>query len=66
MIVAALQCGVSYYRTRVEVITTSVAPGAARLVVVPVHGGAIVPVDTLLSILRQAELSVDELNQLLR
>jgi predicted RNA binding protein YcfA (HicA-like mRNA interferase family) len=40
-------------------------PGAARLVVVPVHGNKIVPIGTLLSILRQAELSADELAALL-
>ncbi|MBV9440578.1 MAG: type II toxin-antitoxin system HicA family toxin [Candidatus Eremiobacteraeota bacterium] len=32
-------------------------PGAQRLVVFPVHGNQTVPVGTLLSILRQAELS---------
>ncbi|MBV8196797.1 MAG: type II toxin-antitoxin system HicA family toxin [Candidatus Eremiobacteraeota bacterium] len=40
-------------------------PGAKRLVVVPVHGNQIVPVGTLLSILRQTELSVEELSALL-
>ncbi len=40
-------------------------PDAPRLVVVPVHGSQIVPMGTLLSILRQAEISVDELNDLL-
>jgi predicted RNA binding protein YcfA (HicA-like mRNA interferase family) len=34
-------------------------------VVVPVHGNKIVPIGTLLSILRQAELSADELAALL-
>jgi len=41
-------------------------PGIARLVVVPVHGSQIVPIGTLLSILRQAEMSVEELNDLLQ
>jgi predicted RNA binding protein YcfA (HicA-like mRNA interferase family) len=40
-------------------------PGIARLVVVPMHGNQIVPVGTLLSILRQAGLSVEDLNELL-
>jgi predicted RNA binding protein YcfA (HicA-like mRNA interferase family) len=36
-------------------------PGAHRIVVVPVHGSKTIPVGTLLSILRQAELSAEEL-----
>jgi predicted RNA binding protein YcfA (HicA-like mRNA interferase family) len=36
-----------------------------RLVVVAVHAGKIVPPGTLLAILRQAELSVSELTELL-
>jgi predicted RNA binding protein YcfA (HicA-like mRNA interferase family) len=40
-------------------------PGANRLVVVPVHGNQIVPIGTLLAILRQAELSAEELSRFL-
>jgi predicted RNA binding protein YcfA (HicA-like mRNA interferase family) len=48
--------GSHYYLRRAE---------ANRLVVVPVHGSKVVPVGTLLSILRQAEMSADELSRLL-
>jgi predicted RNA binding protein YcfA (HicA-like mRNA interferase family) len=41
-------------------------PDSQRPVVVPVHANQIVPVGTFLSILRQAELSADELTELLR
>ncbi len=40
--------------------------GAAGLVVVPVHGGRDVPLSVLRSILRQAEMSADDLRALLR
>ncbi|MHB8227200.1 MAG: type II toxin-antitoxin system HicA family toxin [Vulcanimicrobiaceae bacterium] len=40
-------------------------PGIPRLVVVPVHASHVVPIGTLLSILRQAELTIDELKELL-
>lgn len=39
-------------------------PGHVRLVVVPVHG-IMIPADTLRAILRQAELTADELAELL-
>ncbi len=42
------------------------APDADRLVTVPVHGGRDLPLGTLRSILRQAELSAEDLNDLLR
>lgn len=41
-------------------------PGSNRLVVVPVHAGKIVPPETLLAILRQAELNVNEPVELLK
>jgi predicted RNA binding protein YcfA (HicA-like mRNA interferase family) len=41
-------------------------PGAAGLVVVPVHGNRDLPPGTLRSILRQADLTVEDLNRLLR
>lgn len=43
-----------------------VKPGSARLVVVPVHRHRDLPRGTLRSILRQAELSGDELERLLQ
>ena len=42
------------------------APGAPRLVVVPVHRNRDLPLGTLRSVLRQAELTVEELVELLR
>ena len=41
-------------------------PDAAALVVVPVHGNRDLPLGTMRSILRQADMSVDELVRLLR
>ena len=41
-------------------------PGAAALVVVPLHGNRDLPAGTLRSILRQAGLTVGEFNALLR
>ena len=41
-------------------------PGATGLVVVPVHGNRDLPPGTLRSILRQADLTVEDLNRLLR
>lgn len=41
------------------------APDAPRLVTVPVHGSRDVLLGTLRSILRQAELTAEELNDLL-
>ena len=41
-------------------------PGAAGLVVVPVHGNRALPTGTLRSILRQAGLTAEELSRLLR
>jgi predicted RNA binding protein YcfA (HicA-like mRNA interferase family) len=40
--------------------------GVMRLVVVPVHGAAIVPQGTLRSILRQADMSVEQFVDLLQ
>jgi predicted RNA binding protein YcfA (HicA-like mRNA interferase family) len=40
-------------------------PDSARLVVVPVHGNCDLPTGTLRAILRQAELTADELAGLL-
>jgi predicted RNA binding protein YcfA (HicA-like mRNA interferase family) len=40
-------------------------PVAPRLVVVPVHGSAIVPAGTFRSILRQAELKIEDFLELL-
>jgi predicted RNA binding protein YcfA (HicA-like mRNA interferase family) len=40
-------------------------PNSARLVVVPVHGNRDLPTGTLRAILRQAELTADELADLL-
>jgi predicted RNA binding protein YcfA (HicA-like mRNA interferase family) len=40
-------------------------PGASGLVVVPVHGNRDLPTGTLRAILRQSNLSVDELVRLL-
>jgi len=40
-------------------------PGASGLVVVPVHGNRTLPPGTLRSILRQADLTVEELDRLL-
>lgn len=40
-------------------------PGGSRLVVVPVHGNRDLPIGTLRSVLRQAELSREDLNELL-
>ncbi|MGH3865886.1 MAG: type II toxin-antitoxin system HicA family toxin [Pseudonocardiaceae bacterium] len=40
-------------------------PGGTRLVVVPVHGNRDLPTGTLRAILRQAELTADELASLL-
>lgn len=41
-------------------------PGVTALVIVPVHGNEILPAGTLRSILRQADLSADDLAELLR
>jgi predicted RNA binding protein YcfA (HicA-like mRNA interferase family) len=40
-------------------------PGSARFVIVPVHGSRDLPTGTLRAILRQAELTADELADLL-
>ncbi len=40
-------------------------PGVARLVVVPVHGNRDLPIGTLRSILRQADLTTEGLIELL-
>ena len=39
--------------------------GTSKLVVVPVHGGSVIPPGTLKGILKQAELSVREFTDLL-
>lgn len=39
--------------------------GASKLVVVPVHGGSVIPPGTLKSILRQAGLTVEEFTDIL-
>jgi predicted RNA binding protein YcfA (HicA-like mRNA interferase family) len=40
-------------------------PGAAKLVVIPVHGNRDLPTGTLRSILRQADLTSEELSEML-
>lgn len=39
--------------------------GASKFVVVPVHGGSVIPPGTLKSILRQASLTVEEFTDFL-
>ena len=41
-------------------------PGVSSLVDVPVHGNRMVPLGTLASILRQAKLTIEKFDQLLR
>lgn len=41
-------------------------PGSAELVTVPVHANRDLPLGTLRSILRQADLTADELTELLK
>lgn len=41
-------------------------PATAKLVVIPVHGNHSLPIGTLASILRQADLTPDELGRFLR
>ena len=65
-VVAALQSGgfrLSHTRGSHHYLR---APDARRLVVVPVHGNRDLPAGTLRSVLRQAELTADELVALLR